>query len=110
MEKKIQIKNKKAYYEYFIDEKLVAGIQLTGSKTSFTVSKVVEPLSLEEFGKTELLYFMRARAEALSSPVGGSELGLMKRQRAGPCPWQCTSSSRPCGAVRCRLGDPRVHL
>lgn len=32
MEKKIQIKNKKAYYEYFIDEKFVAGIQLTGTE------------------------------------------------------------------------------
>lgn len=32
MEKQIKIKNKKAYFEYFIDEKYVAGIQLTGTE------------------------------------------------------------------------------
>ncbi len=32
MEKQISIKNKKAYFEYFIDEKYVAGIQLTGTE------------------------------------------------------------------------------
>ena len=32
MEKQITIKNKKAYFEYFIDEKFVAGIQLTGTE------------------------------------------------------------------------------
>jgi len=32
VEKQITIKNKKAYFEYFIDEKFVAGIQLTGTE------------------------------------------------------------------------------
>lgn len=32
MENQIKIKNKKAYYEYFISEKYVAGIQLTGTE------------------------------------------------------------------------------
>jgi SsrA-binding protein len=32
LEKQISIKNKKAFYEYFIDEKYVAGIQLTGTE------------------------------------------------------------------------------
>ena len=32
MEKNIRIKNKRAYFEYFIDEKYVAGIQLTGTE------------------------------------------------------------------------------
>ena len=32
MKNQIKIKNKKAYYEYFISEKYVAGIQLTGTE------------------------------------------------------------------------------
>lgn len=32
MENQIKIKNKKAYYEYFISEKYVAGIQLAGTE------------------------------------------------------------------------------
>ncbi len=32
MDNRVKIKNKKAYYEYFISEKFVAGIQLTGTE------------------------------------------------------------------------------
>lgn len=32
MENKISIKNKKAFHEYFISDKIVAGIQLTGTE------------------------------------------------------------------------------
>jgi len=32
MQKKIEIKNKKAYFEYFLEEKFTAGIILTGTE------------------------------------------------------------------------------
>lgn len=55
MESQIKIKNKKAYYEYFISEKYVAGIQLAGTEIkSIRTGKVSLAEAYCNFKKDEL--------------------------------------------------------
>lgn len=64
MENQIKIRNKKAYYEYFIDEKFVAGIQLTGTEIkSIRLGKVSLAEAYCNFTRHELFVFNMHIAE-----------------------------------------------
>jgi SsrA-binding protein len=64
MSDQIRIKNKKAYFEYFIEDKIVAGIQLQGTEIkSIRAGKVSLAESYCSFKKHELFVYSMHIAE-----------------------------------------------